>query len=67
MPSQEIFYPSLYLVDDKTTPLPWEHILVGRKRQHFDLLSASFAESENEEVYFPSGTLCNLLKTLESG
>lgn len=52
MPSQEVLYSGLLLVDHKTPLLLWGHILVVRKRQHLDLLSAFFADSENEEVHF---------------
>lgn len=52
MPSQDILHSSLQLVDHKTPPLLWGHILVVRKRQHFDLVGAYFAEAEIEEVHF---------------
>lgn len=52
MPSQEILHPSLQLVGHKTPPLLRGHILVVRKRQHFDLLSVFFAESKVEKVHF---------------
>lgn len=68
MPNQEIFYPSVHLVDDKTTRLLWGHILVGRKRQQFDLLSVIFflLNLKMRKSIFPSWHSLQTTKSLES-
>lgn len=68
IPNQKIFYPSLQLLDHKTSPLIWEHIIILRKKQHFDLLSIFFAESEIRPItlFLSSGILYNQLKSLGS-